>query len=132
MTYYLVLYAVIVVVFLGLDALWLSKVAGPMFRRQLGDMMLDDPKLGVAGGFYTLYCVGLVYFAAGPAQGAPGAAFVDGLLFGLFAYGTYEATNLSTLKRWTPQMAASDVAWGAVLSGASAAIGVAVTGAVFS
>jgi len=125
---HLLLYAVTLVVFLAIDAVWLKKVAGPMFRRQLGPMMLEDPRLGVAAGFYALYCVGIVYFAGAPAQGDPVAALVDGALFGFFAYATYEATNLATLRNWTWGMAALDTAWGAALTGVSAAAAVALVG----
>jgi uncharacterized membrane protein len=125
---YVALYAVTLVVFLGIDAIWLKKVAGPLFRRQVGELMLEDPRMGVAGAFYALYCVGIVYFAAAPAAGDPVAALVDGALFGFFAYATYEATNLATLKGWTIGMAALDTAWGAALTGVSAAVAALIAG----
>lgn len=125
---FILLYVVTLAAFLSIDALWLKKVAGPMFRRQIGAMMLDDPRLGVAGAFYALYCVGIVYFAALPAAGDPWAGFRDGAILGFLAYGTYEATNLSTLKGWTVRMAAIDTAWGAALSGVSAAVAVWLVG----
>lgn len=117
------MYAITLVIFLGVDAVWLTKVAGPMFRRQLGAIMLEDPKFGVAAAFYAFYCVGIVYFAAAPAAGDPLAAFGHGAMLGLVAYGTYEATNLSTLKGWTPKLALIDTAWGAGLTGVAAAAG---------
>jgi len=40
------------------------------------------------------------------------------------AYGTYEFTNLATLRDWHWQMVAVDVTWGAVLTGVSAFAGV--------
>ena len=40
------------------------------------------------------------------------------------AYGTYEFTNLATLKDWTWRMVATDLVWGTLLTGTSAAIGV--------
>lgn len=123
MTSYLAMYAITLVIFLGVDAVWLTKVAGPMFRRQLGAIMLEDPRLGVAAAFYAFYCVGIVYFAAAPAAGDPAAAFGHGAMLGLVAYGTYEATNLSTLKGWTPKLALVDTAWGAALTGVAAAAG---------
>ena len=125
---HLVLYLATLVVFLAIDAVWLKKVAGPLFRRHVGPLMLEDPRLDVAAGFYALYCVGIVYFAGAPAAGDPVAAGIDGALFGFFAYATYEATNLATLKGWTWGMAALDTAWGAALTGVSAAVAVALVG----
>jgi uncharacterized membrane protein len=124
---HLAAYAVTVVVFLVVDAIWLKLVIRPLFERFVGHMLLDDPRLGVAAGFYALYCVGLLYFAAIPATepggGGVPAALRDGALLGAFAYGTYEATNYATLKSWNWRMVAVDVAWGTVLSAVSAAAG---------
>lgn len=124
----LIAYVVTLVVFLGLDALWLPRVMKPLFERHIGSMLLDSPRLGVAGGFYALYCAGLVYFAVMPAAESGGAvpAFLDGAFLGLLAYGTYEMTNLATLKGWHWRMAAVDIAWGTGLSGLAALAGYAV------
>jgi len=63
----------------------------------------------------------VVYYAAAPAAGDPAAAFLNGALFGLFAYGTYEATNMATLRGWRWSMVLSDTAWGGLVSGVAAA-----------
>jgi uncharacterized membrane protein len=47
-----------------------------------------------------------------------------GALLGFVAYGTYDLTNLSTIKGFTPTVAAVDMAWGTFLTGVSAAGGV--------
>lgn len=126
----LALYAAALAIFLAVDVLWLKLVAAPMFRRQLGAIMLDDPRMEVAAAFYAVYVAGVVYFAAAPALagGGAGQAALDGALFGLFCYGTYEATNLATLKGWTPRIAAIDTAWGAVVTAITAAGAVLVVG----
>ena len=64
----LVAYAVVLAVFLAVDAVWLKLVMRPLFERFLGATLLDDPRLGVAAGFYAIYCVGLMYFAVIPAK----------------------------------------------------------------
>ncbi len=55
---------------------------------------------------------------------------MTGALFGFFAYATYDLTNLATLKYWTWPIALLDLAWGAVVTAVSAAIGFFVTSAV--
>lgn len=125
---YAILYIAVLVPFLAIDALWLMKVAGPMFRRRLGAIMLEDPRMGVAAGFYALYCLGVVHFVAAPADGDVLRALINGALFGFFCYGTYEATNLATLKGWTWSLALTDTAWGAALTGFSAALAVWLVG----
>src|SRR5687768_6667429 len=38
-------------------------------------------------------------------------------------YGTYDLTNLATLRRWPPALAAVDLAWGSLLTGLAATAG---------
>ena len=125
---YLVLYAVTVVVFLGLDVVMLKKVMYPMFSSNIGSMMLDSPKMGPAAAFYLFYVGGVLWFASIPAlqSGQPSQAFVAGFVLGLLAFGTYEFTNFATLRGWVIQMVFVDVVWGGVLTGTSAWVGVSV------
>lgn len=117
------LYLATLVIFLAIDVVWLRLVALPLFERHIGPMMREKPDLKVAAIFYAFYGVGLVYFAAAPglAAGSVGLAFLNGTLLGLLAYGTYECTNMATLKNWAWPMVISDTLWGGVLSGISAA-----------
>lgn len=116
------LYLTTVIIFLALDMIWLRKVALAMWERHVGGLMLENPDIKTAALFYAFYCAGIVYFAAAPGviAGSPGLAFQNGLLLGLLAYGTYEATNKATLKGWHWQMVVADTLWGGVLTGLSA------------
>lgn len=123
-------YLVAAAIFLPLDFAWLVLVAGELYRATIGPLLLEQPRLGIAAGFYLLYVAGLVYFAIRDAQTDTArpvaAALRDGALFGAFCYMTYDLTNLATLKGYTPALALADIAWGtgvsAVTAGASAAI----------
>jgi uncharacterized membrane protein len=110
-------YAVALIVFLALDALWLGVVAKSFYMSRIGELILDQPRWGVAVIFYAVYVVGLVYFAIAPgmAAGSAGVAALNGALFGFFAYLTYNATNLSTLKGYDPVVAIVDTSWGTLL-----------------
>ena len=112
-------------VFLIIDAIWLGWIAAGFYRRALGDLMLEQPKLGIAALFYVGYTFAIVLLAAAPAakSGSLSQALLYGAVFGLAAYGTYDITNLATLKNWPTSMAAIDMAWGTVLTAASAAAG---------
>ena len=70
--------------------------------------------------------LGIIWFASIPALSVqiPSQAFLTGCMLGLLAYGTYEFTNFATLRGWSLQMVAVDVAWGALLTGTSAWAGV--------
>ena len=118
-------YFAALLLFLVLDVVWIKTVMRPIFQRRLGDYMLDDPRLAPAVAFFVIYQAGLLYFAIMPAidAGSWVVAAIDGALLGLIAYGTYETTNLATLKRWTPRMLAIDTGWGGVSSALTAIAG---------
>jgi uncharacterized membrane protein len=126
---HILLYIVTAIVFLALDVVMLKKVMYPLFSSNIGPMMLEDLRMGPAAVFYLFYVVGVVWFVSIPALnvGSIAQAFFAGAVLGALAYGTYEFTNFATLKGWTAQMVTVDVIWGAVLTGTSAAVGVAVT-----
>ena len=125
---YVILYVASAVVFFAADFVWLSTMAERLYRPALGDMMLDKPNLPVAGGFYLVYLVGLLLLVTAPASGDVGKAFWMGAVFGFVAYGTYDLTNLSTLRGFTPQLVAIDMAWGTVLTAVTAAAAVWIAG----
>ena len=127
-------YVVTAIVFLGIDYLWLSRVAKSFYFDRLGDMVLDKPKMGAAALFYAVYVIGIVIFAVAPALKGPGGATTAalyGALFGFFAYATYDMTNYATLKNWPVAITVVDIAWGTVLTGVSALAGYLITRAIF-
>ncbi len=124
MTKYLILFAACAVVFFPLDFVWLSLTGKNFYRRELGDLLLEQPNLLIAAGFYLAYVAGLVILVAAPAEGDVLKALLMGAVLGLVAYGTYDLTNLSTLRGFTPTVALVDMAWGTLLTAASAAGGV--------
>mgnify|MGYP003672213166 CR=1 FL=1 len=127
-------YAVTLIVFLALDALWLGVVARRYYAEALTGLLRQDVNFIAAGGFYLAYVAGIVFFAVAPAlaEGAWGRAALNGVLLGLLAYGTYDMTNLATLKGWPLGMSLVDMAWGGVLTGVSATAGYLLTRAFSS
>ena len=87
--------------------------------------MLPTPRLDVAIAFYVVYAIGLTVFAVGPGlrNGSWSTAVLYGAMFGFFAYATYDLTNWATLRNWPVAVVFVDIAWGAVVSGASATLG---------
>jgi uncharacterized membrane protein len=69
--------------------------------------------------------IGIVIFAVAPALQSDRweVALGLGALFGFFAYGTYDMTNLATLKRWPVAITVVDIAWGTALTGTAALCG---------
>lgn len=125
MVKYLELYGITTVVFFAIDFVWLSLATSRIYRPYIGDLLLDKPNLPVAAAFYLLYVVGVLFLASLPGyeKGSLSDAVIRGAIFGLLAYGTYDLTNLSTLKGWAWQVSAIDMVWGTVLTGTVAAVG---------
>jgi uncharacterized membrane protein len=122
-------FAVTGVVFLILDAIWLGVISRNLYQREIGALLLPKPNFVAASVFYVIYVAGLVYFCVVP--GVAGQSVLRGLLngavFGIVAYATYDLTNLATLKGWSTTLVFMDVAWGAVASAAASAAAVALT-----
>ncbi|GHA17078.1 membrane protein [Devosia pacifica] len=124
MTRHIILYLACAAVFFPLDYIWLSTVARTFYQRELGSLLLDNPNLVIAGLFYAAYVAGLVILVAGPAEGNILKALGLGAVLGFVAYGTYDLTNLSTVRGFSPTVAMVDIAWGTALTAISAAGGV--------
>jgi uncharacterized membrane protein len=121
-------YAVVLVVLVVGDAVWLSYFARVMFRPVLGAILLDNPRWGAAILFYLIYALGVLVFplALGLRGGSWVSAALYGALFGFLAYMTYDLTNLATIKAWTVPLALIDMSWGAVLTAAATSAGYAI------
>ena len=133
MTQYSIAYIATAVVFLVVDLVWLTQIARQFYASMLGDLLLEQPNVGIAVGFYLVYVLGIIIFAVAPAlkTGELQTALIYGCLFGFFAYATYDLTNLATLKGWPVMMAVVDIAWGTMVTGISAVSGFLITRTVF-
>ena len=111
--------------FLIIDAIWLGWVATSFYQRELGHLMLERPNLGIAALFYLLYAAAIVLLAAMPAfrSGSWTEALFLGAVLGLAAYGTYDITNLATLKDWPLTMSIVDMIWGTTVTAVAALTG---------
>jgi uncharacterized membrane protein len=96
----IVAWALALVVFLALDAAWLSSMADRLYRPALGALLAPSPSWSAALLFYAMYAGGIVGFAVAPVLGRQGwrASLVRGAALGLLAYGSYDLTNQATLR----------------------------------
>ena len=120
-----VAYGSAAITFLLLDALWLSTMTGLLYRPVLGPILADQVRLVPAIAFYALYLGGIVYFAISPALMTQQwtTALLNGALFGLIAYATYDLTNQATLELWTTKITIADMAWGSFVSATASTAG---------
>ena len=121
----LIAYAGALLLLIVADGLWLGLVMPQQYQAWIGPLMREQPLLLPAAAFYLLYPVGVVAFAVLPAltrQSWQRSAAL-GALLGLIAYGTYDLSNLATLKGWPWQLTLVDMVWGAGLTAAAACAG---------
>jgi uncharacterized membrane protein len=117
-------YVLTLVTFLAIDAVWLGLIASGMYKRELGHLLAPNVRWGAAAVFYVIYVAGVLVLVVLPNLDATLArAVLLGAVFGLVAYATYDLTNLATLQRWPIGVTLIDLAWGAFLTGATAAAG---------
>ena len=111
-------------VFLGVDAVWLVKIAPNFYKKHIGHLMASSPNFVAAGLFYFINIFGIVFFAVLPAlnKNSWQTALLYGALYGLVTYATYDLTNLATLKDWPVVVAVVDIIWGMFLSATVAVI----------
>lgn len=124
-----ILYVATLVVFLGLDGFGLRFILRPLFERDIGHLLLEKFRLAPALIFYCFYVGCVLWFVSAPALEHGHSSigvFASATLLGAMAYGTYEFTNLATLRDWTWRMVLTDLVWGAFLTGFSATAGLGV------
>ena len=121
----IVAYVSTAIVFAAMDFVWLSLAANRLYKPEIGEIMAGKVQLAPAVVFYLLYVFGLIFFAVAPALrgGGVSTALLNGALFGLVAYATYDLTNMATLKVWSMKVTLADLAWGAFASAAAAGAG---------
>lgn len=115
-------YAATLVVFAAIDLAWITLVMAGLFRRHLGDLLLDRPRLGAAAAFYLVYIAGILVLAVAQSQSWK-QALAMGAALGVVAYATYDLTNRATLKAWPLDVAVLDIAWGGFMTACAALVG---------
>lgn len=112
-------------IFLAIDAIWLTVMADVLYRPLLGDRLADPFHLTPAIIFYLIYIAGIVALVVQPAMAAQslGRAVVYGAILGCVAYATYDLTNHATLKDWPLAVTVADIIWGTVLTATASAGG---------
>lgn len=125
MKQYALAYAVTMVTFLGIDALWLTMASERLYKPHLSRLLADQFSLAPAALFYLVYVAGILIFAVSPAlkSGHWTTAAILGAAFGFCAYATYDLTNQATLRDWPVLITVVDLMWGTALTATAATVG---------
>jgi uncharacterized membrane protein len=122
---YAITYITTGITFVALDMLWMTQFAGPLYRKTLGVVLLENFRIAPAFLFYLLFIAGIMIFVVPREEGwqTPGQTFGFGALFGLFTYGTFDLTSYTIIEAWTPYLLFTDLAWGIFLTGIASMVG---------
>jgi len=120
----LFIYALTTFIFLATDMFWRGQVAKNFIRKHIGFLLAENVNWYAAISFYALYIFGILFFAVLPAlkESSLQTAALNGALFGLLCYATYDLTNMATLKDWSFTVVWVDILWGTVLTGSVATL----------
>ena len=82
-----------------------------------------------AAMFYIIYVFGLAVVIIEPSTYSEhNLKFLfKAFMFGLVAYGTYNLTNMATIKGWSPSVVFVDMIWGGSLTAFSSYFGILIT-----
>lgn len=111
---YLYLYLILLVIFLIIDLIWLNFIAKGLYQKEIGSLLLKNPKLLPAILFYALFIVAIIIIAVIPGieSKSLGKTLLLGAVLGFISYGTYDFTNLATLNNWSVKVTIIDLIWG--------------------
>ena len=124
MKHYLIIYTTTLLVMALLDMIFLVGIAHNFYKSRIDNLEFHAAP---AVAFYLIYAAGVVIFANGNPNAHWQTVLFCGALFGFFAYATYDLTNLATLKGWSPLLVAVDMAWGTLVTSATATAGFLIT-----
>ena len=121
---YVLIYLSFLISLVAIDLVWLLGIAKALYRDEMGDLMASEPKLIAGLGFYLFYALGACIFVITPALTKQSwiQAVQYGALFGFFCYMTYDLTNLAVIRNFPMRLALIDIAWGSLVTAASAGI----------
>ena len=115
-------------IFLIIDIIWLSFSVKLFYRPNIGHLLLDKPVIWAAAMFYIVYVFGLSVVIIEPSLNFDNSFkfLLKAFLFGLVAYGTYNLTNMATVKGWSPSVVFVDMFWGGSLTAFSSYFGITI------
>jgi len=113
-------------IFLIIDIIWLSFAVKSFYRPNIGHLLLDKPVMWAAAMFYIIYVFGIGVVIIEPSINLDNtfSFLFKAFAFGLVAYGTYNLTNMATVKGWSPSVVFVDMIWGGSLTAFSSYSGI--------
>ena len=120
-----ILYFITLAIGFVIDLVWLGVMNSRFYKPKLAGLMSDKVNWLPGIMFYVLFVFGLLALVVIPAFNNESwlSAMLMGGLLGMIAYGTYDLTNLASIKNWPVPVTVVDIIWGTVFSAIVATIG---------
>jgi uncharacterized membrane protein len=109
----------IIAIMLLLDTVWLGWIAKSYYKKSLRPAITFEVHGWAAVCFYILHALGTLFFVVHACQTLQETillVMMRGLFFGVVTYGTYDLTNLATVKKWPVALSFLDIAWGGFIT----------------
>ena len=123
----LILFATVLaaLIFLIIDVIWLSFAVKSFYRPNIGHLLLYKPVMWAAAMFYIVYVFGIGVVIIQPSINLDNtfSFLFKAFVFGLVEYGTYNLTNMATVKGWSSSVVFVDMIWGGSLTAFSSYFG---------
>ena len=116
----------VAIIFLIIDIIWLSFAVKHFYRPNIGNLLLNIPVMWAAILFYLIYVLGLSIVIIEPGLNSHDTSkfLFQAFIFGFVAYGTYNLTNMATIKGWSPIVVFVDMFWGGFLTSFASYLGI--------
>lgn len=125
-------YLIALIVFSLIDVVWLVFISRKLYREKIGHLMADKVNVPAAAIFYLLFIAAMVFFVINPAAERQSVLYAlgAGAFFGLVTYGTYDLTNLATLRNWPVSMTVIDLIWGSFVTASTCGLTTWISGRI--
>jgi uncharacterized membrane protein len=115
------------VVFTVLDLVWIGVVAAPVYRSEVGSLLvlgegMKSSRILAAMLTWLLITLSVICFVLPRTSESVASALGLGGLMGLVIYGVYDLTNYAVLRGWTLKVTLLDIAWGVFACGVLSAL----------
>ena len=119
-------------VFFVIDLVWLMLMNSRFYKKALSGLMAEKVKWLPAILFYLLFVFAVQVLIVMPAVGNDTWFTVlwRGGLMGMVCYGTYNFTNLASIRDWPLKVSVVDIIWGTCLTAAVATVGFFIASAI--
>ncbi len=115
---YLCIFLIILVTIFLIDLIWLRVMTPTVYEPLIGHLFDENVNYLAIVFFYIMYSIGILLLIFYPDISVESflRLIFKSFMLGIVAYGTYELTNMATLKDWSWKIVIIDMIWGGFLT----------------